>query len=48
MFTFEETKELYKKSFKVLEKDWYIQEFDCVIQDTFIGVQEISEYYSIS
>ena len=38
MFTFEETKELYKESFKVLEKDWYIQEFDCVIQDTFIGV----------
>lgn len=38
MFTFEETKELYKKSFKVLEKDWYIQEFNCVIQDTFIGV----------
>ena len=38
MFTFEETKELYKKSFEVLEKDWYIQEFDCVIQDTFIGV----------
>ena len=38
MFTFEETKELYKKSFKVLEKDWYIQEFDCVVQDTFISV----------
>lgn len=28
MLTSEETKELYKKSFKALEKDWYVYGFD--------------------
>lgn len=28
MFTSEETKELYKKSFEALEKDWYVYGFD--------------------
>lgn len=28
MFTSEETKELFKKSFKVLEKDWYVYGFN--------------------
>lgn len=38
MFTFEEIKELYKNSFKALEKDWYIQGFDYIIEDIFISI----------